>query len=95
MIRRSFLFGFLGLVALAAPAGSAFADGAAPAPKPAVPAKGAPELTAEQIADRVQSFYDRSKTSARPASSSSIAASAPTTRPSTVKAASYSRSPAK
>jgi outer membrane lipoprotein carrier protein len=59
MIRRSFLLGFGCLVGLAAPAGSAYADGA---PKAAPPAKAAAALTAEQIADRVQSFYDRSKT---------------------------------
>jgi outer membrane lipoprotein carrier protein len=64
MIRRTFMLAGLGLVAVAVPfvaAGSAYADGA-PAPAPAAPAKSAPSLTAEQIADRVQGFYDRSKT---------------------------------
>ncbi|HEX3777220.1 MAG TPA: outer membrane lipoprotein carrier protein LolA [Polyangiaceae bacterium] len=61
MIRRSFLVGFLGLAALSAQ-GAAFAQGAPAAPKPIAPAKGSPELTADQIAERVQSFYDRSKT---------------------------------
>jgi outer membrane lipoprotein carrier protein len=61
MIRRSFLLGFLGLIGAAVPA---YADPpAAPKGPPAsAPAKGAPALTAEQIADRVQAFYDRSKT---------------------------------
>ncbi|HWZ88274.1 MAG TPA: outer membrane lipoprotein carrier protein LolA, partial [Polyangiaceae bacterium] len=60
MIRRSLLLGFLAVAAAAAPVTSAHADVPPAAPKPAKPA--APELTAEQIADRVQSFYDRSKT---------------------------------
>jgi outer membrane lipoprotein carrier protein len=60
MIRRSFVLGFLGFVILGAPLSSAFAESSnekgKPAPKPAAP------LTAEQIAERVQSFYDRSHT---------------------------------
>ncbi len=62
MIRRSLLLGFLGLVAAAAPVSSAFADGAPAGGKGSAPVKAAPELTAEQIADRVQGFYDHSKT---------------------------------
>jgi outer membrane lipoprotein carrier protein len=66
MIRRSFMLGFLALAGAAAPVGSAYADPpAAPPAKAAPPAPGknaAAALTAEQIADRVQTFYDRSKT---------------------------------
>ncbi|HEX2670757.1 MAG TPA: hypothetical protein VHM25_07795, partial [Polyangiaceae bacterium] len=60
MIRRSLLLGFLGLCAMTLPVTAAFADTAtnkAPSGKPA-----APELTADQIAERVQGFYDRSHT---------------------------------
>lgn len=64
MIRRSLLLGLLGLIAAATPVSSAFADGAPAGGKGAAPApvKAAPELTADQIAERVQAFYDRSKT---------------------------------
>ncbi|HYQ01378.1 MAG TPA: outer membrane lipoprotein carrier protein LolA [Polyangiaceae bacterium] len=60
MIRRSLLLGFLGLCATTLPGAAALADtptAKAPAAKPP-----APELTADQIAERVQGFYDRSHT---------------------------------
>ncbi len=61
MIRRSFLLGFLGLLAATLPVASAFAEPPTDkAPAAAKPASGA--LTAEQIAERVQGFYDRSHT---------------------------------
>ena len=58
MIRRSILLGFFGLLATTLPVTAAFAD--TPAPAPAKPAAAA--LSAEQIAERVQGFYDRSRT---------------------------------
>src|SRR4051812_11423381 len=60
MIRRSILLGFLGLFATSLPVTAAFAD--TPNGKPPAPVKPAPELSAEQIAERVQGFYDRSRT---------------------------------
>lgn len=61
MIRRSLLLGSLGFLAAALPLSSAFADAGNDKAKPA--AKAPPtQLTAEQIAERVQGFYDRSKT---------------------------------
>jgi len=60
MIRRSLVLGFFGLLATL-PVGSAFAD--SPNDKAAAGSKPAPGgLSAEQIAERVQGFYDRSKT---------------------------------
>jgi len=60
MIRRSLLLGFLGLSATLLPVASAVAD--TPNDKARAAAKPAPELSAEQIAERVQGFYDRSHT---------------------------------
>ena len=61
MIRRLFLLGLLAAAAPLSLASSAFAEGgnekAKAGAKPAAPA-----LTAEQIAERVQGFYDRSHT---------------------------------
>jgi len=63
MIRRSFLVGLLSIAAASTVGSSALADDAAkkPAAAPAAP-PSAPGLTAIQIAERVQTFYDRSKT---------------------------------
>jgi len=62
MIRRSFLLGFLGLLAITAPGTQAFAEGAGGKPSPRPAPSVQPALTAEEIADRVQSFYDHSRT---------------------------------
>ena len=67
MIRRSLLLGFVGLLALAVPAASASAEpagkgGAAAQPKPGLPTPAGAALSAEQIAERVQGFYDHSHT---------------------------------
>lgn len=59
MIRRSFLLGSVCLLSTTLGVTAAFAD--PPADKAAA-AKPAPALTADQIAERVQSFYDRSQT---------------------------------
>jgi len=60
MIRRSLLLGFLGLGAMTLPVTAAFAD--TPTPKAPSGKPAAPELTADQLAERVQGFYDRSHT---------------------------------
>jgi len=60
MIRRSLLLGFFGLFATTLPVTAAFADTPSDKPPAGKPAPAA--LSAEQIAERVQGFYDRSRT---------------------------------
>ena len=62
MIRRSLLLGLFTLLGSLGPATQAFAEGANGKPsKPPAPAAQSP-LTADEIAERVQGFYDRSRT---------------------------------
>ena len=61
MIRRSLLLGFLGLLTTTLPVTAAFADTPSVKP-PAAPKPAGAALSADQIAERVQGFYDRSRT---------------------------------